>query len=315
MELADRSETKFGSWMVVAQKPHARKVNAKAILKNMEIGDQRPIIQDSRFGVLDAVIEDETIHDFTANVVSPNHDNVMPASTRFQSLALRTKYPKKKNHSHHYRKIPTRLDSSPLLLENPISKENVNTNIQILLKNPIPKANPNSIPIAMQGMHANIGNPNTNPNDIHIVMHGMHKHSNDPNTSFPHEPHSTQSHMQDMHAIPSFRTPMHVPTSLNPLHHSIVSFPKIPKPPSLDTTPSSSKTNQGISLAEGHDNYMDGDLPENIVIEGENHFGDVGGAQSNHSENGKEASVSDKNDSVVADSTMDMGAESLGLSQ
>ncbi|KAL9408776.1 hypothetical protein AB3S75_047208 [Citrus x aurantiifolia] len=297
--------------MVVEQKPQASKVNAKAISKNMETGHQHPIIQAYRFGVVDSIIEEETIHDFTANVVSPNHDNVMPASTSFQSLVLRTKFPKKKNHSHLYRKIPTHLDSSPLLLENLISKENVNINIQVLSKNPIPKTSPNSILMAMQGIHANTGNPNGIP----TAMHGMHEHSNDPNTSFSHEPYATQSLMQDMHAIPSFRTLMHVPISLNPFHHSIVSFPKIPKPPSLDTTHSSSRTNRGISLAEGHDNYLDGDPPDNIVIEGENHFGNVDGTQSNHSENGKQASVSDEDDSVMADSAMDMGAESLGLSQ
>ncbi|KAK9183515.1 hypothetical protein WN944_026668 [Citrus x changshan-huyou] len=65
-ELAGWSETKFGSWMVVVRKPQARKVNAKDIPKNMETCHQRPIIQDSRFGVLDSVIEEEIIHDFTA---------------------------------------------------------------------------------------------------------------------------------------------------------------------------------------------------------------------------------------------------------
>ena len=65
-ELAGCSETKFGSWMVVVRKPQARKVNAKDIPKNMETCHQRPIIQDSRFGVLDSVIEEEIIHDFTA---------------------------------------------------------------------------------------------------------------------------------------------------------------------------------------------------------------------------------------------------------
>ncbi|GAY46545.1 hypothetical protein CUMW_097880, partial [Citrus unshiu] len=185
----------------------------------------------------------------------------------------------------------------------------------ILSKNPILKTSPNSIPMVMQGMHANTGNPNTNTNGIPTAMHGMHEHSNDPNTSFPHEPHATQSPMQDMRVIPSFRTPMHVSTYLNPLHHSVVSFPKIPKPHSLDTTPSSSRTNRGISLAKGHDNYLDGDPPDNIVIEGENHFGVVDSAQSNHSENGKEASISYDDDSVMANSDMDKGAESLGLSQ
>ncbi|GAY64822.1 hypothetical protein CUMW_236490 [Citrus unshiu] len=108
---------------------------------------------------------------------------------------------------------------------------------------------------------------------------------------------------------------MHVPTSLNPLHHSVVSFPKIPKPCNLDTTLSSSRNNRGVSLAEGHNNYLDGDPPDNFVIEGENHFRDMDEAQSFHSANEKEASVSDEDDSVVAESAIDMGAESLGLSQ
>ncbi|KAH9648713.1 DUF4283 domain-containing protein [Citrus sinensis] len=197
--------------------------------------------------IVDSIIEEESIPDFTAKVVSPNHDNVMPAKTSIQSLALRTKYPKKKNHSHPYRKIPTRLDSSPLVLENAISnEENINTNIKILSRSSIPKTNPNSIPIAMQGMLAKTGNPSTNPND---------------------------------------------------------------------TTLSSSRNNRGVSLAEGHDNYLDGDPPDNFVIEGENHFRDMDEAQSFHSANEKEASVSDEDDSVVAESAIDMGAESLGLSQ
>ncbi|KDO43811.1 hypothetical protein CISIN_1g044430mg, partial [Citrus sinensis] len=185
----------------------------------------------------------------------------------------------------------------------------------ILSRSSIPKSRPNSVLIAMQGMLAQIGNSSTNPNGIPTVMHGMHEHFNDPNTTFPHKPHATQSPMQDMHAIPSSRIPMHVPTSLNPLHHSVVSFPKIPKPPNLDKSLSSSRTTRGISLAEGHDNYLDGDPPNNFVIEGENHFRDMDGAQSFHSANGKEACVSDEDDSVVAESDMDMGAELMGLSQ
>ena len=80
-ELAGRSEAKFGSWMVVARKPRAMKLNAKATSKNMVTGHQRLIFQDSRFGILDSVNEEESILDFTTKVVSPNHDEVMPAST------------------------------------------------------------------------------------------------------------------------------------------------------------------------------------------------------------------------------------------
>ncbi|KAK9178694.1 hypothetical protein WN943_027887 [Citrus x changshan-huyou] len=233
--------------MVVVRKPRARKLNAKGIPKNIVTGHQRPIFQDSRFGILDSVNEEESIPDFTAKVISPNHDEVMPASTSIQSLAFRTRHPKKKNHSHPYRKIPTRLDSSPLFLENPISnEENINTNIQILSRSSIPTSSPNNVPIAMQGMLAQIGNLSTNPNGIPTIMHGMHENFNDHNTTFPHEPHATQSPMQDMHVIPSSRIPMHVPTSLNPLHHSVVSFPKIPKPPNLDKALSSSRTTRGI---------------------------------------------------------------------
>ena len=121
--------------------------------------------------------------------------------------------------------------------------------------------------------------------------------------------------MQDMHDIPSSRIPMYVPTSLNPLYHNVVSFPKIPKPPNLDKSPSSSRTTQGIPLAEGHDNYLDGDLSENFGFEGENHCRELDGAQSYHSANGKEVSVSYEEDSVVAKSAMDIGAESVRLSQ
>ncbi|KAK9181142.1 hypothetical protein WN944_024279 [Citrus x changshan-huyou] len=71
-ELAGQSETKFGSWMVVARKPRARKLNAKAIPKNMVTGHQRPIFQDSRFGILDSVNEEESIPDFTAKVENPH---------------------------------------------------------------------------------------------------------------------------------------------------------------------------------------------------------------------------------------------------
>ncbi|KAH9698593.1 DUF4283 domain-containing protein [Citrus sinensis] len=311
-ELAGRSETKFGSWMVVVRKPRARKLNAKGIPKNMVTGHQRPIFQDSRFGILDSVNEEESIPDSTAKAVSPNHDEVMPAST---SLAFRTKHPKKKNHSHPYRKIPTRLDSSPLFLENPISnKGKINTNIQIRSRSSIPTSSPNNSPIAMQGMLAQNGNLSANPNGVPTLMHGMHENFNDHNTTFPHDPHANQSPMQDMHVISSSRNPMHVPTSLNPLHHSAVSFPKIPKPPNLDKAPSSSRTTRGISLAEGHDNYLDGDPPDNFVFEGENHCRELDGDQSFHSANGKEASISDEDDSVVAESAMDIGAELVGLS-
>lgn len=118
-----------------------------------------------------------------------------------------------------------------------------------------------------------------------------------------------------MHGFPSFRTLMHVHTSLNPLYHSIVSFPKIPKPPNLDTITPSSGLNQDTSLVEGHDNYLDGDPSDNIDIEGENLFGEAKGTQSNHNENGSETARSDEDASVVADSTVDMRAEALGLSQ
>ncbi|KDO37786.1 hypothetical protein CISIN_1g043098mg, partial [Citrus sinensis] len=88
---------------------------------------------------------------------------------------------------------------------------------KILSRSSIPTSSPNNVPIAMQGMLAQTGNLSTNPNDIPTIMHGMHENFNDHNTTFPHEPHATQSPMQDMHAIPSSRIPMHVPTSLNPL--------------------------------------------------------------------------------------------------
>ena len=61
LELAGWSETKFGSWMVVTRKPCVRKVNAKAIPKNTETCHQCPLFQDSRFGILESVIEEETI--------------------------------------------------------------------------------------------------------------------------------------------------------------------------------------------------------------------------------------------------------------
>ncbi|KAH9725904.1 DUF4283 domain-containing protein [Citrus sinensis] len=285
-ELAGWSETKFGSYP-----------------KKMVTGHQRPIFKDSRFGILDFVNEEESIPDSTAKAVSPNHDEVMPAST---SLAFRTKHPKKKNHSHPYRKIPTRLDSSPLFLENPISNEGkINTNIQIRSRSSIPTSSPNNSPIAMQGMLAQTGNLSANPNGVPTLMHGMHENFNDHNITFPHDLHANQSPMQDMHVISSSRNPMHVPTSLNPLHHSAVSFPKIPKPPNLDKAPSSSRTTRDISLAEGHDNYLDGDPPDNFLD----------GDQSFHSANRKEASVFYEDDSVVAESAMDIGAELVGLSQ
>ncbi|GAY66424.1 hypothetical protein CUMW_248640 [Citrus unshiu] len=53
----------------------------------------------------------------------------------------------------------------------------------------------------------------------------------------------------------------------------------------------------------------------NDVPTGENHCRELDRAQSFHSANGKEASVSDEDDSVVAESAMDIGAESVGLSQ
>ncbi|GAY50046.1 hypothetical protein CUMW_123710 [Citrus unshiu] len=185
-ELAGRSEMKFGSWMVVVRKPQVRKLNVKGFPKNMATGHNRPIFQDSRFGILDSVNEEESIPDFMTKVIRS--------------------------------------------------------------RSSIPMSSPNNVPIAMQGMLAQTGNLSANPYGIPTIMHSMHENLNDHNTTFPHDSHANQSPMQDMRDIPSFRIPMHVPTSLNPLHHSVVSFPKIPKPPNLDKAPSSSRTTRGIPL-------------------------------------------------------------------
>ncbi|GAY69345.1 hypothetical protein CUMW_271230 [Citrus unshiu] len=203
-------------------------------------------------------------------------------------------------------------DHNTTFPHDPHANQSPMQDMHIWSRSSIPTSSPNNSPIAMQGMLAQTGNLSANPNGVPTLMHGMHENFNDHNTTFPHDPHANQSPMLDMHVISSSRNPMHVPTSLNPLHHSVVSFPKIPKPPNLDKAPSSSRTTRDISLAEGHDNYLDGDPSDNF---GENHCRELDGDQSFHSANGKEASVSDEDDSVVAESAMDIGAKLVGLSQ
>lgn len=95
------------------------------------------------------------------------------------------------------------------------------------------------------------------------------------NASFTRSPNDTPLSMQGMHIYSKAATPTHVPITLNPSHHSVVSFPKLPKPPNLTFDPSSSRSNPSYSHAKRNNNYLDGDLPNNGVNERVDHVMNV----------------------------------------
>ena len=72
----------------MVRKPRARKLNAKGFPKNMATGHLRPIFQDSQFGILNSINEEKSIPDFMTKAVSPNHEEVTPASTSILSLVF-----------------------------------------------------------------------------------------------------------------------------------------------------------------------------------------------------------------------------------
>ncbi|KAK9199060.1 hypothetical protein WN944_014247 [Citrus x changshan-huyou] len=201
----DCQEPKFGSWLVVAHKPHPRKVTDKETPKNLEKNRHRSGITQSRFGVLeDLVNEDMHPHDHDADYVS-QREPIMPIPENIQTLGPKSRSMKKKLTNPPIQKFPTRKATNPILPSQP-TIENLNPNIQIFSK----YSHPNSQPPTVHGMHAN-HEPFSTPvsctksNATSTFIHGMHS----PKQSNPNNP----------ALVP-------VPTTLNPLHHSVVSFPK-----------------------------------------------------------------------------------------
>ncbi|KDO37714.1 hypothetical protein CISIN_1g043897mg [Citrus sinensis] len=202
----DCQEPKFGSWLVVAHKPHPRKVTDKETPKNLEKNRHRSGITQSRFGVLeDLVNEDMHPHDHDADYVS-QREPIMPIPENIQTLGPKSRSMKKKLTNPPIQKFPTRKATNPILPSQP-TIENLNPNIQIFSK----YSHPNSQPPTVHGMHAN-HEPFSTPvsctksNATSTFIHGMHS----PKQSNPNNP----------ALVP-------VPTTLNPLHHSVVSFPKV----------------------------------------------------------------------------------------
>lgn len=212
----DYREPKFGSWMVVARQPRPRKVLAKDNPKVPDKDQHMPKTSQSRFGALeDLDIEGEISQDHDTDPGS-QREPMMPISESIQILAPKPRSMKKKNPSQLTRKYPPRKVSITIPPSQPVT-ENFDPNIQI----PTNYSHQNNQPPAMHGMHAppkfSTSTPSAPSNAASTSMHGMHAY------------HNYGQHNPD---------PFPVSITLNPLHHSAVSFPKTSSPKAINHPPS-----------------------------------------------------------------------------
>ena len=215
-EASDCREPKFGSWMMVARQPRPRKVLVKDNAKNPDKDRHMPKTSQSRFGVLeDLDIEDKISQDHDTDPGS-QREPMMPISESIQILAPKPRSMKKKNPSQHTRKYPPRKASITILSSQPVI-ENIDPNIQI----PTNYSHQNNQPPIMHGMHAHpkfsTSDSSAPSNAASTSMHGMHVY---------------QQYTQNNPG------PFPVPITLNPLHHSAVSFPKTFSPKAINHPPS-----------------------------------------------------------------------------
>ena len=194
--------------MVVTRQPRPRKVIDKDTPKAMDKDQNRSGISQSRFGAL-AELTNEDMHpqDYDDDSVS-HREPMISISENIQTLGPKSQSMKKKLTNLPIRKLSTRKAINLIHLSQPTT-ENLDPNIQIFSN----YSHPNSQPPTMHGMHAKHDPipttvPCTKSSDPSTSMHGMHG----PNQQISNNP------------APD---PVPVPTTLNPLHHQVVSFPKV----------------------------------------------------------------------------------------
>ena len=204
----DCQKPKFGEWMVVTRQPRPRKVTDKDTPKAIDKNRNRSGISQSRFGAL-AELTNEDMHpqDYDDDSVS-HREPMISIPENIQTLGPKSRSMKKKPTNLPIRKLSTRKATNPIHLSQPTT-ENLDPNIQILSN----YSYPNSQPPTMHGMHAKhdlfpTPVPCTKSSAPSTSMHGMH----DPKQPISNTP------------APD---PVPVPTTLNPLHHKAVSFPKV----------------------------------------------------------------------------------------
>ncbi|KAK9178350.1 hypothetical protein WN943_027540 [Citrus x changshan-huyou] len=194
--------------MVVTRQPRPRKVTDKDTPKAIDKNRNRSGISQSRFGAL-AELTNEDMHpqDYDDDSVS-HREPMISIPENIQTLGPKSQSMKKKLTNLPIRKLSTRKATNPIHLSQPTT-ENLDPNIQILSN----YSYPNSQPPTMHGMHAKhdlfpTPVPCTKSSAPSTSMHGMH----DPKQPISNTP------------APD---PVPVPTTLNPLHHKAVSFPKV----------------------------------------------------------------------------------------
>lgn len=119
---ANEAIKKFGSWMVVTQRPRTRKGNENSIPKNQKSSQKQPIFQNSRFGLLEAEIEEDSTPNYVGIAMDINHGNARSTLGNIQNLALQSKNMKKKLNNLPNRKFPIRSESKSIISKKPSPK-------------------------------------------------------------------------------------------------------------------------------------------------------------------------------------------------
>ncbi|KAK9195967.1 hypothetical protein WN943_004095 [Citrus x changshan-huyou] len=165
------------------------------------------ISQSCFIALADLTNEDMHPQAYDKDAISQREPTIfIPKNT--QTLGPKSRTMKKKPTNLHIRKFPTRKATNPIYPSQPTT-ENLDPNIQIFSK----YSNPSSQSPTVHGMHANRDTfptsvPHIEPNGPSTAMHGMHG------------PKQSNSKSLAPVLVP-------VPTTLNPLHHKVVSFPKV----------------------------------------------------------------------------------------
>lgn len=144
-----REEPKFGSWIMVACKPRPRKVTEKDNPNNPEKNRHILRIMQSRFGVLEALVNEETISQNQETESAPHLETIVPILESTQNLAPKSRSMKKKPAIQQSKKYHSRKATALNLSTHSIT-ENIDPNIQILNSYP----HPHKQPSAMHGMQA-----------------------------------------------------------------------------------------------------------------------------------------------------------------
>ncbi|KAK9200699.1 hypothetical protein WN944_015897 [Citrus x changshan-huyou] len=227
-------EPKYGSWMAVARKPRPRKVTEKENLNNPEKNRHILRIMQSHFGVLEALVNEETISQNQETESASHSETIVPLLESTQNLAPKSRSMKKKPAIQQSKKYPS-CKTTALNLSTHSMTENIDPNTQILKSYP----HPHKQPSAMHGMQANPQLSSTHVSyststATSTSMHGMYAYQR----STPNQP-----------------GPIPIHITLNPLHHSAVSFPKVILAP---------QANDHLPSQNFYDISLDGEPPDKV---------------------------------------------------